>query len=198
METFIEHLKDIDEETDKLTELISNLLEMSRIEAGMLHIQSHSVDLPKTLQGAVEAARMRLQEHTIRLKRPVPSMSAYGDARRVEQVLANLLDNAAKYSPAETLIEVQAKEKAEEVIISVKDQGRGIAPEHLGRIFDRFYQIGVSPDSGRHGIGLGLAICRGLIEAQKGRIWVESQVGRGSTFYFSLPTVSDGTLQEEE
>jgi len=198
VETFIEHLKDIDEETDKLTELISNLLEMSRIEAGMLHIQSHSIDLPKTIQGAVEAACMRLQHHTIRLRRPVPSVSAYGDARRVEQVLANLLDNAAKYSPVKTLIEIQVKEEAEEVIVSVKDRGRGIAPEHLGRIFDRFYQISASPDSGRHGIGLGLAICRGLIEAQGGRIWVESRVGHGSTFFFSLPMVSNGALREEE
>ncbi|MBN1309814.1 MAG: GAF domain-containing protein [Anaerolineae bacterium] len=197
-ETFIEHLKDIDEETDKLTELISNLLEMSRIEAGMLHIQSHSIDLIKILEDAVEAARMRLRDHAIRLEQPVPSLSAYGDARRIEQVLANLLDNAAKYSPAKSLIEVQVEEDDRQVIVAVKDRGRGIAPEHLGRIFDRFYQISASPDSGRHGIGLGLAICRGLVEAQGGRIWVESQVGQGSTFYFSLPTVRDDTLQEEE
>lgn len=198
IEAFIDHLKDIDEETDKLTELISNLLEMSRIEAGMLHIQSHSIDLASVLEGAVAAARLRLPSHTVRLKRPVVATPVYGDARRIEQVLANLLDNAAKYSAARTAIDVLAKEGDEEVIVSVKDRGRGIAPEHVGRIFDRFYQISASPDSGRHGIGLGLAICRGLVEAQGGRIWVESRLDKGSTFYFSLPTINRRALQEDE
>lgn len=196
-ELFIDHLRDIDEETDKLTELISSLLEMSRIEAGMLHIQAQSIDLVDVLRGAVDAARLRLQHHTLQLSCRARSMTVYGDARRIEQVVANLVDNAAKYSPAGTPITVRAKKQDAEVIVSVEDRGRGIAPEHLDHIFERFYQIGNSRDSGRHGIGLGLAICRGLVEAQGGRIWVESRAGKGSVFYFSLPTVSGDGFREE-
>jgi K+-sensing histidine kinase KdpD len=195
---FIEHLQDIDEETDKLTELISNLLDMSRLEAGMLLIQVRAINLLDILKAAVAAARLRLQRHTIRLKCSASSAIAYGDARRVEQIVANLLDNAAKYSPAATTIDVTVKSGGDEMIVSVKDRGRGIETEHLDRIFERFYQVGPGRDSGRYGIGLGLAICRGLVEAQGGRIWVESRVGRGSTFYFSLPTVGRDTLQEDE
>lgn len=196
-EQFIDHLRDIDEETDKLTELISSLLEMSRIEAGMLHIQSQSIDLVDVLRGAVDAARLRLRNHTLELSCRARSITAYGDARRIEQVVANLVDNAAKYSPVGTPIAVRVAKRDKEVIVSVKDRGKGIEPEYLERIFERFYQIGNSRDSGRHGIGLGLAICRGLIEAQGGRIWVESRVGQGSTFYFSLPIVSGDSLWEE-
>lgn len=196
-EQFVDHLADIDEETDKLTELISSLLEMSRIEAGMLHIQAQSIDLVDVLRGAVTAARLRLQQHILKLSCRRKSITVYGDARRIEQVVANLVDNAAKYSPAGTPIEVRAQKHAGEVVVSVKDRGRGIAPEDLQRIFERFYQVGNSRDSGRHGIGLGLAICRGLVEAQGGRIWVESKVGRGSIFHFSLPAVcGDGSREE--
>lgn len=197
MELFIDHLRDIDEETDKLTELISSLLEMSRIEAGMLHIQAQSIDLVQVLSGAVDAARLRLREHTLELDCRAKPMTVYGDARRIEQVVANLVDNAAKYSPSGTPISIRVKKRDEAVIVSVKDRGRGIAPEHLDRIFERFYQIDNSRDTGRHGIGLGLAICRGLVEAQGGHIWVESQVGRGSIFYFSLPTTGGNSSREE-
>ncbi|GEM_PF-1442560 len=184
----VQHLQDIEEETDKLTELISNLLEMSRIEAGILQINPAPIDLIDVLTNAVSTAQVRLLDHPLHLSVPQKLPYCLGDPRRIEQVVANLLDNAAKFSAAGTPIEIRAEQQGQELVVSVSDQGVGIAPEHLDQIFDRFYQIKTAHSSGRHGIGLGLAICRGLVEAQGGRIWAESVVGQGSTFYFSLPT----------
>jgi len=105
----------------------------------------------------------------------------------VEQILANLLDNAAKYSPVDMPIVVSAEVRAIEIVIAVMDRGKGIPEEHIDRIFDRFYQVVERGDAHRQGIGLGLAICKGLVEAHEGRIWVDSEVSIGSTFSFSLP-----------
>ncbi|HEC23117.1 MAG TPA: GAF domain-containing protein [Chloroflexi bacterium] len=198
-EALIQYLKDIEEETDKLTELISSLLEMSRIEAGVLQIQPQPIDLADVLRSSVNAAQLRLGDHIVHLTTENELPTCYGDARRIQQILANLLDNAAKYSPPGTPIRVHAESQGQELIVSVTDQGQGIPPEHVEHIFDRFYQVSNSRgDAGRHGIGLGLAICRGLVEAHGGRIWVESEVGRGSTFYFSLPAAGAQTLREGE
>ncbi len=182
-----EHLRDIEEETDKLTELISNLLDMSRLEGGTLHIQREPLILPEVLESAVDKARVRWSNHPISLDVPDRLPLAFGDRRRVEQIVANLLNNAAQYSPARSPIEVKLRSHPEGLVISVADHGSGIAPEYLERIFERFYQIDQTGDSQRGGIGLGLSICRGLVEAHGGRIWVTSEVGKGSTFSFSLP-----------
>jgi K+-sensing histidine kinase KdpD len=195
-ESIVQYLQDIEEETDKLTELISNLLEMSRLDAGILQIQPQSIDLIQVVQGTVNAARIRIKTHELALRIPSVLPTCYGDAWRIQQILANLLDNAAKYSPSGTKIEIRAFSEGDELVVSVKDHGRGIAKEHLENIFDRFYQIDQTSnnsnrgDAGRRGIGLGLSICKGLVEAHGGRIWVESTEGVGSTFFFSLPTVN--------
>ncbi|NIV29377.1 MAG: hypothetical protein GWN58_07670, partial [Anaerolineae bacterium] len=109
------------------------------------------------------------------------------DPRRIEQVIRNLLDNAFKYSPAGGLVVVRGEVQEREIVISVADQGMGIAPEHLNRLFEKFYRI--ESGLGRHvvGSGLGLPIARTIVESHGGRIWAESQVGQGSTFYFTLP-----------
>jgi two-component system sensor histidine kinase KdpD len=186
------HLRDIEEETDKLTELISNLMEMSRIEGGSLHIQREPIDIGEVLRNSIDAARLRLEStslshHRIDLQvdRHVPMV--LGDARRVEQILANLLDNAAKFSPDGSPVAVTARVEDNQIVISVRDHGKGIPPEHIDHIFERFYQVAERGDAHRQGIGLGLAICKGLVEAHQGHIWVSSEVGIGSTFSFSLP-----------
>jgi K+-sensing histidine kinase KdpD len=195
-ESLVQYLQDIEDETDKLTELISNLLEMSRLDAGILQIQPQSIDLVQVVQSTVNAARMRIKTHELALRVPSMLPTCYGDAWRIQQILANLLDNAAKYSASGTKIEVRAVSEGDELVVSVKDHGKGIAKEHLENIFDRFYQIDQTAnnsnrgDAGRRGIGLGLSICKGLVEAHGGRIWVESTEGVGSTFLFSLPTVN--------
>jgi two-component system sensor histidine kinase KdpD len=193
----VQYLQDIEDETDKLTGLISSLLEMSRLEAGVLQIQPQPIDLVQVVKGTVNAARMRIKTHELVLHIPDELPICNGDAWRIQQILANLLDNAAKYSAQGTKIEVQAVSEGDELVVSVKDQGKGIPEEHLEAIFDRFYQIDSTQknstnrgDAGRRGIGLGLSICKGLVEAHHGRIWVESVEGVGSTFFFSLPTVA--------
>jgi len=183
----VEHLRDIDEEADKLTELISNLLEMSRIQAGILHIQAQPIDLAQVLESATSRAKLRLKRHDLESEIPGTRFLLMGDVRRIEQILANLLDNAAKFSPEGSSITVRLGRKGGYAVVSVADEGVGISSEHLSRIFDRFYQVNMSSDSGRHGIGLGLAICRALIEAHGGKIWADSNLGAGSRFYFSLP-----------
>jgi signal transduction histidine kinase len=189
-ETLKEHLGDIEAETDKLTGLISDLLEMSRIESGMLHIQPQPFDLADTLRSTINAAQVRLGNHIVSLAASDGLAPCYGDARRVEQIVDNLLENAAKYSPEGSPINIRVEGRGEELVVSVADKGEGIAPEHLEYIFDRFYQVRRGRDAGRGGIGLGLAICRGLVEAHGGKIWVESTPGEGSTFFFSLPTAT--------
>lgn len=195
-EMLAEHLRDIEEETDKLTDLISNLLQMSRIEAGMLHIQHEPFHLAEVLQEAVGAAMIRANKHPISLTVPAGLPALLGDSRRVEQIAANLLDNAAKYSPAGSQIEVRAVQEGDEVIVTVQDHGQGIAPDYVEHVFDRFYQINTDTPGSRRGIGLGLAICRGLVEAHGGRIWVESEVGRGSSFSFSLPIAKHEAVEQ--
>ncbi|GAB4482810.1 MAG: hypothetical protein Kow00124_31910 [Anaerolineae bacterium] len=188
-EEVTELLRDIEEEADSLTELIGNLLDMSRIEAGMLHISPQPFVIGEVLYSAVKSARIRLAGHLIEVEAPRELPLCLCDARRVEQVLANLLDNAARFSPPHKPIMVRASDSQDEVIISVVDCGPGIALDEQERIFDRFYQIARQGDSERGGVGLGLSICRGIVEAHGGRIWVESEPGKGAAFHFSLPVV---------
>ncbi len=188
----VEHLGDIEEETDKLTDLISSLLEMSRIDAGILRIESHPFEIVDVLQSAVNAAQIRMPNRDVTLTVSTGSLStvALGDARRVDQIVANLMNNAAKYSSEGSPIEVSFKPEDDMMVISVRDCGKGIDPEFMEHIFDRFYQISNTGDSYRDGVGLGLAICKGLVDAHGGKIWVESVVGEGSTFSFSLPAAT--------
>jgi len=109
------------------------------------------------------------------------------DAKRIRQVLDNLLDNAVKYSPQGTEVLVSAKQAGREMVISVADQGLGIPADELSKVFDRMYRIEQRLTPGVDGIGLGLSICQRLVEAHGGRIWVDSEKGKGSTFHFTIP-----------
>jgi two-component system sensor histidine kinase KdpD len=121
------------------------------------------------------------------------------DQMRIGQVLTNLVENAAKYCPEGTVITVAARKEGERLVMAVLDEGPGIPTPLLGRVFDRFYQTESVVTGRKSGTGLGLAICRGIIEAHGGRIWVESQMGKGSRFYFNLPvTKKEGEHKEGE
>jgi signal transduction histidine kinase/HAMP domain-containing protein len=196
-EMLVEFLGEIEEEADKLTDLITDLLEMSRIEAGMLHIHPQSVDLLDVLRGAVNAAGVRIPNHPLRLEASERLPPASADPRRVEQIVNNLLDNADKYSPDGSPIIVHVRPDSAWLVVSVEDHGYGIKEEHLEHIFDRFFQTNEIRTS-RKGVGLGLAICRGLVEAHGGRIWVESQPGKGSTFSFTLPAAGAISVAGDE
>lgn len=190
-----QYLESIDRATDRLTELVDCLLDMSRLEAGLLRLDKQPTSIAKLLEETVAEAKLRAPSHEVvavlRKKLPVVNI----DARRIRQVADNILDNAIKYSEKGTRVVLQARRAGSELLVSVTDQGIGIPGEELTKVFDRMYRIEqrLTPEIG--GVGLGLAICKGLVEAHGGRIWVESELGKGSTFYFTLPLETSAERQ---
>jgi two-component system, OmpR family, sensor histidine kinase KdpD len=181
----------IEEEAGRLARFIANLLDMSRIDAGALKPKQEILDISEVVQAAVERARKTFPARTFQtsLARDLPF--AEGDPALVEQVLFNLLDNAQKYG-GERPILIHARAVGKEAIISVTDDGPGIKPSDLERIFEKFYQGG-KPDGRKIGVGLGLSIARGLIEAMGGRIWAESPAmrRRGARLLIALPLAKE-------
>jgi two-component system cell cycle sensor histidine kinase/response regulator CckA len=182
-----EYLKSIDHSTDRLAMLVDNLLDTSRMEAGLLKLEKHPTSLVNLIETITTEAKLRANRHEIltRIDKQIPGMNI--DAKRIRQVLDNLINNAIKYSPSDTKVTVSAKKSGDKVILSVSDHGSGIPPEELKNVFDRMYRIEQRLYSGVDGLGLGLYICRRLVEAHGGKIWVESTVGKGSTVFFTLP-----------
>jgi len=180
-------LEIIDEECDTLESLVHDLLESSVIDAGLLRLEHQPVVLPKLSEETIDEIAHRTEDHRFLIDFPDGFPIIDADPDRIQQVLRNLLDNAVKYSPDGGLIVTRGEVTESEVVVSVADQGVGISPEHLNRLFDKFFRV--ESGLGRHvvGSGLGLPISRTIIEAHGGRIWAESQVGQGSTFYFTLP-----------
>ncbi len=174
-------------EIDTLTQMVQELLELSRIESGRVPPELKPVTPQALLTPAVE--RMHLQAEraglSLRMECPPDLPQVQADAGRMEQVLVNLLHNAVKFTPPNGEIVVSASQEEQAVVFRIKDTGIGIAPGDLPRIFERFYKVDRARSSG--GTGLGLSIARHMVEAHGGRIWAESEVGKGSTFYFSLP-----------
>jgi PAS domain S-box-containing protein len=182
-----DYLRAIDGSTDRLSKLVDNLLDTSRLDAGLLKLEKSPAAIAPLIRKLVEEAGMRKAGHTItaRLDARLPRVNI--DARRIGQVLDNLIDNAVKYSPPGTRITVTAQRHGPDLLVSVADEGPGIIPEELENIFDRMYRIEKRLDSGADGIGLGLYICQRLVEAHGGMIWAESTPGQGTTIKFTLP-----------
>jgi signal transduction histidine kinase len=187
LETQQEFLRTIDEECDTLQDLIHDLLESSVIDAGLLRLEFQPVRLPRLTQSVIDDVAHRSESHRFLVDFPGDFPLLDADPHRIEQVLRNLLDNAVKYSPQGGLIVVRGEVREDEVVISVADQGVGIAPEHLNRLFEKFFRV--EWGLGRHvvGSGLGLPIARTIVESHGGRIWAESKLEQGSVFYFTLP-----------
>ncbi len=186
-ETQREFLQMIDEECDILENLVHDLLESSTIDAGLLKLEPEPVRLPRVVESVVSDIARRSRKHRIMVNFPEEFPLVDADPVRVAQVVRNLLDNAVKYSPEGGLIVVRGQAREKEVVISVADQGVGIAPEHLNRLFEKGFRV----KSGliRHvaGSGLGLPICLTIVESHGGRIWAESKLGQGTTLHFTLP-----------
>lgn len=168
----------------RMNAMIQDLVDSARLEGGQLRLEKRPVDLRpfvadllRRMEGTMDVRRLKLQ-----IPSNLPEVDA--DPNRLERILLNLLTNALKYSPADTDVTIVAARENQAVRVSVADRGQGIAPADQARIFERFYRAG-----GRkgEGIGLGLHITRMLVEAHGGRIWVESEIGKGSTFHFLLP-----------
>jgi len=183
----LESLAAIDSAADRLTEFIDHLLDMSRLEAGLLKLEKMPAGIPKLVQQAIDKSKPKASRHWLvsKLDKRLPMVNI--DARRIRQVLDSLIDNAIKYSLEESEVTIEVRQDGSELLVSVTDRGIGIPAEELPKVFDRMYRVEQPATSGAKGIRLSLAICRGLVEAHGGRIWVESEEGKGSTFTFTLP-----------
>jgi two-component system phosphate regulon sensor histidine kinase PhoR len=178
----------IHRQSERLSELVEDLLELSRLESRVLQLAEAPIDLAVAAQRAAEAVRPKAAERKISLVLEIPAgITALADERGVEQVLINLLDNAAKYTPPGGKVTVFARSGAGGVVLAVQDTGIGIEQRHLHRLFERFYRVdkGRSRDMG--GTGLGLSIVKHLASAMQGDVRVESAPGQGSTFFVELP-----------
>jgi PAS domain S-box-containing protein len=178
----------IDEEADKLTELVEHLLDLSRLQAGTLSITIQPMSVSEILKQAELQSQVLINEHHLHTDVPEELPLVAADPRRIAQVIANLISNAVKYAPTHTEIAIAAAEVNHEVQISVSDQGPGIPESERERVFEVFYQL-ATPEMKRQGAGLGLAICKGLIERHGGKIWIEDRAEPGTTISFTLPLV---------
>jgi signal transduction histidine kinase len=189
-------LRIIEEESDRLSEIIDNLLDMSQIEAGALRVAKELAQLRQLIREVVDEMRMRTEAHYFVVDFPEELPRVLVDPRRIRQVLTNLISNAIKYSP-KGQITVSCEVTEDSIIVSISDQGEGIPQEYREKIFERFFQVDGASTRRVGGSGLGLAISRGIIEAHDGRIWAESIAGQGSTFRFALPRAR-ASLNEPE
>ncbi|MDQ6659340.1 MAG: ATP-binding protein, partial [Chloroflexota bacterium] len=179
----------IEEEADRLNKLVGNLLYASRIQGGGLQMEVAPLDLGRLIQSVVRRLQFKSRDVMIVLELPPNLPTVMADRDRIEEVLQNLLDNAVKYSPRLRVLTIACRVTSDEVIVSISDRGMGISLEDQERIFDRFQRSENDLTQITPGAGLGLYICRAIVEAHGGRIWVESTLRQGSTFFFSLPRV---------
>ncbi|HEV8639275.1 MAG TPA: ATP-binding protein [Chloroflexota bacterium] len=183
-----EFLQIVAHSADRLAGLVDNLLDAAKVEAGVLSLEREPVRVERVARRVVYERRPLLPaDHSLEVEIGPELPPAYADPARVEQVIVNLVENAIKFSPDGGPIVVRVRCGADAVVVSVADRGVGVAPEHAEQLFERFRRAGAA--AGRPaGLGLGLFICKSLVEAHGGRIWVESDgPGRGSTFAFTLP-----------
>jgi signal transduction histidine kinase len=183
----VDYLKTIDMSADRLTKLVSNLLDTSRMEAGLLKLEKTKVDLAQLIKNIVTEAGVRAEIYRFAVKTGEKPLMVKIDVSRIRQVLDNLIGNAIKYSPPGTKITISASKSDKEVLVSVSDEGPGIPAGELKNIFERMYRIEQRLYTGADGVGLGLYICDKLVQAHGGRIWAENKMEKGSTFKFILP-----------
>jgi len=182
-------LSKIDAQTNKLSNLITELMDLSKIETGKLNIHKKPVQFDKFLNETIDSLRQTTQNHPIIILSSA-HVTLEIDAARIEQVINNLVNNAEKYSENGSAIEISSYIKDGFLILRVIDKGIGIEEENFETIFDRFFRVKEITNH-INGFGIGLFICSEIVKQHKGHIWVESTLGKGSTFSFSLPLTSD-------
>lgn len=180
-------LQDAAWEADALSHLLGNLLELSRAQADRLFLHAEPVSVENAVQDAVEKVGRQSSAHRFVIELPTGLPSVHADPLRLERILYNLLENAVKYSPRGGEIRVLAKPEGDRLVIGIADRGVGISLQDQAKLFGPFQRLEDSRLEGVKGAGLGLLVCRRLVEAHGGRIWVESEPGQGSTFFFTLP-----------
>ncbi|MCC6193603.1 MAG: GAF domain-containing protein [Burkholderiales bacterium] len=184
-----DYLKDIHTSGKHLLNLINDVLDLSKVEAGRMDLEPSQFDLPVALADAMTLIRERAMKHGIALALDAaPELGQItADERKFKQILLNLLSNAVKFTPDGGRVEVKATREGDAVQVSVSDTGIGIAPADQEAVFEEFRQVGADYTSKAEGTGLGLALTRRFVELHGGRIWVTSELGKGSTFFFTIP-----------
>ena len=169
--------------------MTNDLLDASRVESGRLTLDRKALDVPEATRALIDRLQPTFGSHPVTVEVPdrIPLQAL--DPLRFDQILGNLLENAAKFSPEEFAIEVRIAARDGGVIVSVEDHGIGIAPDEVPRLFDRFYQSKRAREH-KTGLGLGLYITKGLVEAHGGRLWLESEPNRGSIFHVWFPAAT--------
>jgi signal transduction histidine kinase len=195
-----EYLQDILASGQHLLSLINDILDLSKVEAGRLELELGRFHLPTALDNALTLIRERAIQHGITLTQGVDERVGYivADERKVKQILLNLLSNAVKFTPEGGRVGVTATASNDAFTIAVSDTGIGIAPEDQAAVFEEFRQVGRDDARKQEGTGLGLTLAKKFVELHGGRIWVQSQVGQGSTFTFTLPVWPEGTSSLEQ
>ncbi|MCX6018915.1 MAG: ATP-binding protein [Chloroflexi bacterium] len=186
-ETVRDSLQVIEEESDRLAELIDNLLDASRAQAGNFRIDRVELDIDELVRRVITRFQAQTKSHTLIADVPADLPLVFADEARITQVLNNLVSNAVKYSPAGSIVHVTSSVDNTTVVISVSDEGTGIPAEDQERLFKRFQRLEGAVRKSIPGTGLGLYLCKSIIDAHGGQIWVESDGKKGSTFRFSLP-----------
>lgn len=181
-----EKLKRLDIQVNKLTNLIGDLLDITKIHSGRLDYHTDTFDFNQLVEEVVEELRLTADKHTIETKLDSPKRIT-ADRERIGQALTNLITNAVKYSPRADKIIITTKVDNSKIVLSVTDFGIGIPKEKQKKVFEQFFRVSGAHQNTFPGLGLGLYITAQIIKREKGRIWAESREGKGSTFYFSLP-----------
>jgi two-component system sensor histidine kinase KdpD len=177
-------VRSIYEEAHRLDRLLKNLLDMMRLEGGALQLKKDWHPFDEIVGSALTRLERRLRDHRVHIQVPADLPLIQVDAVLIEQVIINLLENAVKYAPLHSSIDLSASTRDGALLFEIADRGPGLPPGDEQRIFDKFYRVASSQEGG---VGLGLTICRGIIEAHGGQIWAENRPGGGAVFRFSLP-----------
>ena len=184
-----EGLDSIYNNSKKLHRLIGDFLDAYKLDLDKMHFTNLQVDIGRILNKTTNDFKFIVEKKNIQLINTFKGkLIIVSDERRLSQVITNLIDNAVDFVPAELgKITLNAKEEGDSVVFSVKDNGPGIEPKKQKNLFKKFYQVDTSITRKHGGTGLGLAVCKGIVNGLGGKIWVESQMGKGTTFYFSIP-----------
>jgi signal transduction histidine kinase len=176
-----------------MLDLVNNLLDVAQIESGKLRLDLQLVDLIALVRRNIALNRVLAAKKQIEIEwAETPLPTVLFDAPKIEQVLNNLIGNAIKFSLPGTLIRVSVTRADPNVVLMVRDQGPGIPPNELVKLFKPFQKTSVKSTAGEKSTGLGLAIVKKIVEGHHGKIWIESQVGHGTTFFVSLPITHEG------
>lgn len=180
------HLKKIETQTHRLSALVNDLLHLSSLRSGKMPLRPVSCNLNELCEELVEE-QQELTGRSIKLDLPAHPLVIFADETRLTQVLSNLLSNALKYSPPDTIVSVKVSQKGNSALLAIHNEGAGLAQEEQQTIFEPFYRTSLARSSETPGWGLGLAISKEIVEQHKGNLWVESAEGKGATFFVSLP-----------